>query len=259
MEDTQPPAWKLMKPRPTQLRPQARLGLGPPRIFYRPCLDCSSASTPPRLLRYSPTATVLTTWNSSPAAHRYNCAQPSLWFAFATPHLRLLSFWARLRRATSACSRSGLRPLVKFIPPHLLVPMRLSSAFISSEQLLSLSPWGGPRRKIKILSPPATIDARLRCLRCQTTATLWSIRIPLQSRPFSHDRGSLNDGSHRTNTFNGFEAAPLTLGSNLSSPSSLPLSPCSGNPRTHFFAPPASVLCSTPASNRTAPEPESGA
>ena len=49
MENTQPPAWKLMKPRPTQLRPQAQLGLGTPRIFYRPCLDSlglySSAST----------------------------------------------------------------------------------------------------------------------------------------------------------------------------------------------------------------------
>ena len=72
MENTQPPAWKLMKPRPTQLRPQARLGLGPPRIFYRPCLDCSSVSTRPRLLRYSPTATVLTPCSPSPTALRHS-------------------------------------------------------------------------------------------------------------------------------------------------------------------------------------------
>ena len=161
MENTQPPAWKLMKPRPTQLRPQARLGLGPPRIFYRPCLDCSSASARPRLLRYSPTATVLTPCSPSPTALRHSLI--------------------RFHFSSSRC-----------------VPLAHSAL----QYRYSPCPMGGPRRKIKILSPPATIDARLRC---QTTATSWSIRIPLQSRPFSHNRGSLNDGSHRTVTLNGLQ------------------------------------------------------
>ena len=98
-----------------------------------------------------------------------------------------------------------------------------------------LVPWGGPRRKIKILSPPATIDARLRC---QTTATSWSVRIPLQSRPFSHNRGSLNDGSHRTDTLNGLQPRHAPWVRN-----------CTPLLRLHPRSAP----------NRTAPAPESGA
>ena len=138
MENTQPPAWKLMKPRPTQLRPQARLGLGPPRIFYRPCLDCSSVSTRPRLLRYSPTATVLTPCSPSPTALRHSLIR----FHFSSSRCVPLSHSA-LQYRYSPCPMGGdqgeksryfLRP-----PPSTLVlgsklnspsslPLSLSSA-----------------------------------------------------------------------------------------------------------------------------------
>ena len=122
MENTQPPAWKLMKPRPTQLRPQARLGLGPPRIFYRPCLDCSSVySTRPRLLRYSPTATVLTPCSPSPTALRHSLIR----FPFSSS-----------RRVPLAHSALG-----------------------SSVSLLSLSPGGdqGEKSRYFLRPPPSTL------------------------------------------------------------------------------------------------------